>query len=95
MDGERTERGLPRDYFVIGSRAGHVQHPRWYLNLQAHPVAEILVNGVRRTCVAETLDGAERVAIWNRFEVFNKGFARYQERVDRIIPIVRLRSLES
>jgi hypothetical protein len=48
--------------------------------------------GKRRIKVTPgTLEGAERRQAWQRIATLAPGYGRYQEKTDRVIPIVRLR----
>jgi F420H(2)-dependent quinone reductase len=46
--------------FVIASNAGRESHPAWYLNLTAHPDAEIEIKRSRRQVTARTATPEER-----------------------------------
>jgi F420H(2)-dependent quinone reductase len=46
--------------FVIASNAGRESHPAWYLNLTAHPDAEIEVKRKRRQVTARVATTQER-----------------------------------
>jgi deazaflavin-dependent oxidoreductase (nitroreductase family) len=46
--------------FVIASNAGREVHPAWYLNLTAHPGAEIEIMRVRREVTARVATPPER-----------------------------------
>ena len=77
-------------YVVIASDGGSPHHPDWYLNLEAQPDAEIEVGGRRRPVRAETVTGEERDRLWQRAVQSYGGYAGYQARTGREIPIVRL-----
>jgi deazaflavin-dependent oxidoreductase (nitroreductase family) len=82
MDGEA--------YVVIASDGGSPHDPDWYLNLQADPDVEVDVRGQRRRVHAETVAGAERDRLWRHAVRSYGGYAQYQARTDRQIPVVRL-----
>ena len=75
---------------VLGSRAGDDRHPGWYLNLQAHPLAEILRRGETERVRARTTVGAERERLWRRFIAVDPDYAEYQRRTSRVLPVVVL-----
>jgi F420H(2)-dependent quinone reductase len=77
-------------YIVIGSDGGSPHHPDWYLNIQDDPNAEVDVNGRRSRVRAETVTGAERERLWRQAVASYGGYAGYQARTDRQIPVVRL-----
>ena len=78
------------DYVVIASFAGHDRQPAWYLNLQAEPRALIQVRGKRSAVTARDAGPGERDHLWARAVQENPGYAGYQARTDRLIPVVRL-----
>jgi len=77
-------------YVVIASDGGSPRHPDWYLNLEDHPDAEVEVGGRRRPVRAETVSGDERDRLWGQAVRSFGGYAAYQTRTDREIPVVRL-----
>ncbi len=83
-----------RDVIVIASWGGRDHHPEWYLNLVADPAAVIEVPGRRVSVVAETMAGDERDRWWERAVAAYDGYAEYQSRTERQIPVVRLREVD-
>ena len=81
-------------YVVIASDGGSPRHPDWYLNLEDHPDAEVEVRGRRRPVRAETVTGAERDRLWRQAVASYGGYAGYQARAEREIPVVRLAPLD-
>ena len=77
-------------YIVIASDGGSPRHPDWYLNLQADPNADVDVGGRRWRVEAETVTGDERDRLWDQAVRSYGGYAGYQARTDRQIPVVRL-----
>ena len=77
-------------YVVIASDGGSPHDPDWYLNLQADPDAEIDVRGRRMRVHAETVAGGEHDRLWRQAVRSYRGYAGYQARTDRQIPVVRL-----
>ena len=82
MDGET--------YVVIASDGGSPHDPDWYLNLEADPDVEIQVGGQRARVHAETVAGDERDRLWRQAVRSYGGYAGYQARAERQIPVVRL-----
>lgn len=75
---------------VAASKGGAPDNPAWYHNLLAHPDVTIETpEGVEQVHVTE-LEGAERDAAWERFKQMSDGFRSYEEKTDRVIPILRL-----
>ena len=77
-------------YVVIASDGGSPRDPDWYLNLQADPDADVEVGGRHSHVRAETVSGDERDRLWRRAVQSYGGYAGYQARTDREIPVVRL-----
>ena len=75
---------------VIASWGGRDHHPHWYLNLLVKPKAEVRVRGGVWRVEARTAQGTERAAWWQRAVVAYHGYAEYQGRTGREIPIVIL-----
>lgn len=78
---------------VVASFAGAPRNPAWYHNLKdrrANPTARVRdcerVFDVR----VDVVDGDEREAIWKRLVADRPFYARYQERTERRIPLLRL-----
>ena len=79
------------DLAVIGSFGGSDLPPAWWLNLQADPKASVLIGGTTSRVTARAATGEERDRLWPLVTRTNPGYARYQERTARPIPIVLLR----
>ena len=77
-------------YVVIASDGGARRDPDWYLNLQDRPEVEIEVGGRRRPARAETVTGDDRERLWRQAVGSFGGYAGYQARTTRQIPVVRL-----
>lgn len=81
---------LGGSYAVFASYAGAPANPAWYHNVTAHPDVEIEVGTEKIRATARVLDGAEREPVWERQKVAMPGFAEYEAKTDRIIPVVVL-----
>jgi deazaflavin-dependent oxidoreductase (nitroreductase family) len=77
-------------YVVIASDGGSLHDPDWYLNLRADPDADVELAGRRVHVRAETVSGEERDRLWRQAVQSYAGYAGYQARTDRQIPVVRL-----
>jgi deazaflavin-dependent oxidoreductase (nitroreductase family) len=75
---------------VFGSKGGSPSHPDWYFNLQANPMATIEVGTDTVEVTARTATGEERERIWARQKEIAPGFADYERRTSRQIPVVVL-----
>ena len=76
------------DYALVASKGGHPDHPDWYHNLIASPVAMIQDGPVPHDVIVREVHGAERQLWWERsVEVFPP-YAEYQARTEREIPLL-------
>jgi deazaflavin-dependent oxidoreductase (nitroreductase family) len=70
---------------------GNDQHPAWYLNLVANPKVTVRYQGgSRQAMVARTVTDAERADLWPQITQRYRGYAGYQDKTDRTIPVVVL-----
>ena len=75
---------------LVASFGGDDRHPAWYLNLQANPEVRVTTSGSTRTMIARIATKEERAALWPQITSVFEGYARYQERTERPIPVVIL-----
>ena len=75
---------------VYASQGGAPDHPDWYLNLLANPDVVVEVGTERYDAVATPLEGAERDREYAAQVERWPQFAEYQEKTDRVIPVVAL-----
>lgn len=82
------------DRVVIASKAGAPDDPAWFRNLAANPDASIEIgqDGRVRThdVVARVTDGDERDRLFEEVKRRAPGFAEYEAKTDRTIPVVVL-----
>jgi deazaflavin-dependent oxidoreductase (nitroreductase family) len=78
------------DLVVIGSNGGADRAPDWLLNLRAHPDAVVAIGSERFPVRATTAAAAERERLWPGITARYAGYADYQERTTRQIPVVLL-----
>lgn len=78
------------DLVLVASKGGHPRHPGWYHNLRAHPDTTVQVGTERRAVHARVATPAERCRLWPRAVEAYPGYARYQHRAEREIPLVIL-----
>ncbi len=83
--------GAVGDSFVIvASKGGAPDHPGWYKNLLADPVAEVQVGTKTIKVRARTASGEERARLWQQALQFWPPYADYQKKTEREIPVVVL-----
>ncbi len=75
---------------VIASYAGEPRHPAWFLNLKTNPRAKIQVRGERLAVIAREAEGEERARLWSEVVESESGYAEYERRTSRRIPVVVL-----
>lgn len=83
--------GEDDSWLIVASAAGAAKNPAWYHNIAAHPdQVHIELAGRSIAVTAEQLNGADREKAWQQITTVVPQFARYQERTDRQLPIIRL-----
>jgi deazaflavin-dependent oxidoreductase (nitroreductase family) len=76
---------------IVASKGGNDHHPAWYLNLVDHPEVTVKYQGGRRRPMrARTATTAERAELWPQITTAYRGYAGYQDKTDRTIPVVLL-----
>lgn len=75
---------------VYASKAGAPTHPDWYLNLVADPHVVVEVGAERYDGMAAPLDRDERDRAYAAQAERFPTFAEYQEKTERVIPVVAL-----
>ena len=78
---------------VIASAAGSPKHPDWYHNLLAHPQVTVESGVFTYEAQAVVLAGEEREQAWARAVEADPGWAEYQKKTERIIPVVALHAI--
>src|SRR5579862_4947514 len=92
-----TERVNPLAYQPVGdalaifaSKGGAPTNPDWYYNLRANPETIVEVGTETIPVVARVADDAERAPIWEAQKRDSPGFADYEKKSSRQIPVVIL-----
>lgn len=76
---------------VVASRGGDDAHPAWYLNVVADPQVRVgPVGEPSRAMRARVASDGERERLWPRVVDAYSGYAAYQRRTSRQIPLVLL-----
>jgi deazaflavin-dependent oxidoreductase (nitroreductase family) len=78
------------DYAVFASKGGAPTNPDWYHNLLANPEATIEVGTETIPVRARVARGEERERIWEKQKRDYPGFANYERKTSRQIPVVIL-----
>jgi len=77
-------------YVVIASKGGAAQHPLWYLNLRANPIAEVTIGRETQKVRAREAEGEERERLWRQQADVFSGYDRYAQKTTRRIPVIVL-----
>ncbi|CAN5296967.1 nitroreductase family deazaflavin-dependent oxidoreductase [soil metagenome] len=75
---------------VFGSKGGSPTNPDWYHNLRANPDATIEVGTEVVPVRARVARGEEYQRVWSRQKQLMPGFAAYEQKTSRRIPVVIL-----
>jgi deazaflavin-dependent oxidoreductase (nitroreductase family) len=76
---------------IVASRGGGDNHPAWFLNLRDNPDVEVAYKGEAKKPMKAVIASAdERARLWPEVTKAYKGYAGYQEKTDREIPLVLL-----
>ncbi|HJR46067.1 MAG TPA: nitroreductase family deazaflavin-dependent oxidoreductase [Actinomycetota bacterium] len=75
---------------VFGSKGGAPTNPDWVHNLKANPDAVIEIGTQSFDVTARIAEGEERRTIWDKQKQLMPGFAEYEKRTTREIPVVIL-----
>jgi deazaflavin-dependent oxidoreductase (nitroreductase family) len=78
------------DLVIFASKAGAPTHPDWFHNLRAHPEARVEVGTETKRVFAREAEGEERERIWEAHKKAFPGFQEYEDKTDRVIPVVVL-----
>ncbi len=81
-DGERL--------VVFASKAGAPTNPDWYHNLVANPIVTVEVGTEKYEATATATAGGERDELYARQAELYPGFAEYEAKTTRVIPVVAL-----
>jgi len=75
---------------LVASNGGNPRHPDWFLNLRADPRVDVTSEGRSRPMVAAIAGAAEKARLWPAVVAAYAGYAEYQRRSPRDIPLVLL-----
>jgi len=78
------------DLVLVASNGGSDRSPSWLWNLRADNHAVVQIEGAREAVVAATATNSERYRLWPEVVSLWPGYATYQQRTKRLIPLVLL-----
>jgi len=76
--------------YIFASKAGAPNNPDWFHNLVAHPKVTVEMGPENFDATARVLTGPDRDRIYAEQARRYPGFAGYQEKTSRLIPVVAL-----
>jgi deazaflavin-dependent oxidoreductase (nitroreductase family) len=81
---------VPEGYAVFASKGGAPANPDWYYNLLAHPRVTAEIGTETAKFLARVAEGEERDRIWAAQKAAYPGFADYEQKTSRQIPVIIL-----
>ena len=78
------------DIVLVASKGGSPRHPAWFHNLKANPETTVQVGTRKIPVKARVATSDERKRLWPRVVRLYGGYADYQKRTEREIPLVIL-----
>ncbi len=79
-----------RRLVLIASKGGAPNHPAWFLNLRDDPDVTVERGAAKQRYRAHIADSQERELLWPQAVAMYAGYAKYQEKTSREIPLVVL-----
>lgn len=81
-DGERL--------VIFASKAGAPTNPDWYHNILAHPLVTVEFGTEQFQAQASIASEPERTRLYHQMVAIMPGFAEYQQKTTRVIPVITL-----
>ncbi len=75
---------------IIASKGGAPDNPDWYYNLRANPRVTVEVGTDKFQAQAEQVSEPERSRLYQKMVDMMPGFAEYEQKTDRVIPVIKL-----
>jgi len=75
---------------IIASKGGAPTNPDWYYNLLAHPLVTVETGTETFRARATVATEPERSRLYNQMAAMMPGFAEYQQKTTRVIPVILL-----
>ena len=77
-------------FVVIASKGGAPTNPDWYYNVVANPELTVEVGTEKHKVHAKVAEEPERTRLYNKMVEMMPGFADYQHKTTRVIPVIVL-----
>ena len=75
---------------IIASKGGAPSHPHWFLNLRANPLVTVETGTETFQARASIPAEPERTRLYAKMVAVNPGFADYEKKTTRVIPVIIL-----
>ncbi len=75
---------------IVASRGGAPTNPDWYHNILAHPLVTVEVGTEQFQARAAISSEPERTRLYTKMVEMMPGFADYQRKTTRVIPVITL-----
>jgi deazaflavin-dependent oxidoreductase (nitroreductase family) len=72
---------------IVASKGGAPTNPDWYYNLKAHPDVSVEMGSETFAATATEASPDERPRLWELVTTSNQGFAEYETKTERTIPV--------
>ena len=76
------------NYIIVASKGGDDRDPDWYRNIVANPDIQLEIRDETLDFTARVLTEEEKLEVWPRITEAYKGYAGYQKKTDREIPVI-------
>jgi deazaflavin-dependent oxidoreductase (nitroreductase family) len=81
-------------FVIVASKAGAPTNPDWYYNLVAHPDVTVEVGTEHLQVHATVAAEPERTRLYQQMVAMMPGFAEYEQKTTRKIPVIILTQIE-
>ncbi len=79
---------------IVGSKGGAPTHPDWYHNMLANPIVGVELGSERFQARASVAEGQERERLFAQHVALMPGFAEYQQKTTRQLPVIVLERID-
>ena len=80
--------------YIIASKGGASSNPDWYYNIVANPIVEVEYSTDKFKAEATVAEEPERTELYEKAVSEFPGFGNYEEKTDRVIPVITLSEIE-
>jgi deazaflavin-dependent oxidoreductase (nitroreductase family) len=77
-------------FVIIASKGGAPTNPDWYYNILANPLVTLEVGTEKFQAAAAVAAEPERTRLYSLMVSMMPGFAEYQQKTKRVIPVIIL-----